>query len=201
LINRIHSELTGRLGFKAEEVRVSGLMVLYNNMLQSLFSSQFATLGTAVFVMMCMYIVLFRSLRTSLIAIAPNLFSIGAILGFMGWAGLPLDMMTITIASISVSIADDNIIQYIYRFMDELKIDGDYIGAMHRSHASIGYDMYYTTITLVIGFSILAMSNFIPTIVFGLLTGLVMIIALFASLTLLPVMIVLIKPFGKQVRA
>jgi hypothetical protein len=200
LIEKIQNDVTRNLGFKAEEVRVSGLMVLYNNMLQSLFSSQFATLGTAVFVMMCMYIVLFRSLRTSLIAIAPNLFSIGAILGFMGWAGLPLDMMTITIASISVSIADDNIIQYIYRFMDELKVDGNYIGAMHRSHASIGYDMYYTTITLVIGFSILALSNFIPTIVFGLLTGLVMIIALFASLTLLPVMIVLIKPFGKQAR-
>jgi predicted RND superfamily exporter protein len=201
LIKRIQKDVTGKLGFQPEKIHISGLLVLYNNMLQSLFSSQFATLGSAVFVMMCMYIVLFRSLRTSLIAIAPNLFSIGAILGFMGWAGLPLDMMTITIASISVSIADDNIIQYIYRFMDELKIDGDYIGAMHRSHASIGYDMYYTTITLVIGFSILALSNFIPTIVFGLLTGLVMIIALFASLTLLPVMIVLIKPFGKQVRA
>jgi hypothetical protein len=198
LIQKIQNDLTGRLGFKPEEVRITGLMVLYNNMLQSLFSSQFKTLGSAIFVMMCMYIVLFRSLRTSLIAIAPNLFSIAAILGFMGWAGLPLDMMTITIASISVSIADDNIIQYIYRFMDELKLDGSYINAMHRSHASIGYDMFYTTITLVIGFSILAMSNFIPSIVFGLLTGLVMIIALFASLTLLPVMIVLIKPFGKQ---
>jgi uncharacterized protein len=198
LINKIQNDLTGRMGFKKEDVHVSGLLVLYNNMLQTLFSSQFATLGSTVFIMMCMYLVMFRSLRTSLIAIAPNLFSIGAILGFMGWVGLPLDMMTITIASISVSIADDNIIQYIYRFMDELKIDGNYINAMHRSHASIGYDMYYTTITLVIGFSILALSNFIPTIVFGLLTGLVMVIALFASLTLLPVMIVLIKPFGRQ---
>jgi hypothetical protein len=143
-----------------------------------------------------MYLVLFRSLLISLIAILPNLFSIAAILGFMGWAGLPLDMMTITIASISVSIADDNIIQYICRFMEEIKIDRNYMAAMHRCHASIGYDMYYTTITLAIGFSILALSNFIPSIVFGLLTGLVMIIALVASLTLLPVMIVMIKPFG-----
>jgi predicted RND superfamily exporter protein len=110
-------------------------------------------------------------------------------------------MMTITIASISVSIADDNIIQYIYRFMDEIKIDRSYINAMHRCHASIGYDMYYTTITLAIGFSILILSNFIPSIAFGLLTGLVMIIALFASLTLLPVMIVLIKPFGPEGKA
>ncbi len=198
LIHKIQKDLTNRLGFKKEEVHLTGLLVLYNNMLQSLFSSQFASLGSAVFVMMCMYLVLFRSLRTSLIAIFPNLFAIAAVLGFMGWAGLPLDMMTITIASISVSIADDNIIQYICRFKDELKADADYIRAMHRSHASIGYDMYYTTITLVIGFSILAMSNFIPSILFGLLTGLVMIIALFASLTLLPVLIVLIKPFGLQ---
>jgi hypothetical protein len=145
-----------------------------------------------------MYIVLFRSLRISLIAIAPNLFSIAAILGFMGWVRLPLDMMTITIASISVSIADDNIIQYICRFMEEIKTDRSYINAMHRCHASIGYDMYYTTITLTIGFSILALSNFIPSIVFGLLTGLVMIIALLASLTLLPVLIVLLKPFGSK---
>jgi uncharacterized protein len=198
LINRIHQDLTGQLGYKEENVQLTGLLVLYNNMLQSLFSSQFTSLGSAVLVMMCMYIVLFRSLRISLIAIAPNLFSIAAILGFMGWVGLPLDMMTITIASISVSIADDNIIQYIYRFMEEIKTDRNYINAMQRCHASIGYDMYYTTITLVIGFSILAFSNFIPSIVFGLLTGLVMIIALLASLTLLPVLIVLLKPFGSQ---
>jgi uncharacterized protein len=198
LIHRIQHDLTERMGFKKEDVHVTGLLVLYNNMLQTLFSSQFATLGSTVFIMMCMYLVMFRSLSTSLIAIAPNLFSIGAILGFMGWWGLPLDMMTITIASISVSIADDNIIQYIYRFMDEFKIDANYIKAMHRSHGSIGYDMYYTTITLVIGFSILALSNFIPSIVFGLLTGLVMVIALFASLTLLPVMIVVIRPFGPE---
>jgi uncharacterized protein len=172
--------------------------VLYNNMLQSLFSSQFSTLGSAVLVMMIMYIVLFRSLTLSLIAIVPNLFSIGAILGFMGWTGLPLDMMTITIASISVSIADDNIIQYICRFMEEIKTDGSYIAAMHRCHASIGYDMYYTTITLAIGFSILALSNFIPSILFGLLTSLVMIFALFASLTFLPVLILVIKPFGSE---
>jgi hypothetical protein len=196
LIKRIQGDLTGKLGHKAENTHLTGLLVLYNNMLQSLFSSQFASLGTAVFVMMCMYLVLFRSLLISLIAILPNLFSIAAILGFMGWAGLPLDMMTITIASISVSIADDNIIQYICRFMEEIKIDRNYMAAMHRCHASIGYDMYYTTITLAIGFSILALSNFIPSIVFGLLTGLVMIIALVASLTLLPVMIVMIKPFG-----
>ncbi|MEW6079991.1 MAG: MMPL family transporter [Thermodesulfobacteriota bacterium] len=196
LIQRISRDLTGRLGLKSENVHLTGMLVLYNNMLQSLFSSQFSTLGTAVLVMMCMYIVLFRSLRLSVIAIAPNLFSIGAILGFMGWAGLPLDMMTITIASISVSIADDNIIQYICRFMEEIKTDGSYIAAMHRCHASIGYDMYYTTITLAIGFSILALSNFIPSILFGLLTSLVMIFALFASLTFLPVLIVLFKPFG-----
>jgi hypothetical protein len=195
-IQRVEHDLIAKLGFKEDEIHLTGLLVLYNNMLQSLFESQFASLGSAVLAMIAMYLVLFRSLKVSLIAIFPNLFAIGAILGFMGWAGIPLDMMTITIASISVSIADDNAIQYICRFREEIKTDGDYIGAMHRCHGSIGYDMFYTTITLVIGFSILALSNFIPTIVFGLLTGLVMIIALFASLTLLPVLIVLVKPFG-----
>lgn len=195
-LQKIQHDLTTRLGYDKENVHLSGMMVLYNNMLKSLFSSQISSLGSAVLMMMCMYFVLFRSLRVSVIAIFPNLFSIAAVLGFMGWMNIPLDMMTITIASISISIADDNTIHYIHRFREEIVLDRDYIRAMHRCHGSIGYDMFYTTITLVIGFSILALSNFIPSIIFGLLTGLVMIIALFAALTLLPVIIVLLKPFG-----
>jgi len=195
-LRAVYQDLTTRFGYAKEDVHLSGLLVLYNNMLQSLFKSQISSLGSAVFFMMCMYFVLFRSLKVSLIAIFPNLFSIAAVLGFMGWMKIPMDMMTITIASISISIADDNTIHYIHRFREELVKDFDYIGAMHRCHGSIGYDMFYTTVTLIIGFSILAFSSFIPSIIFGLLTGLVMLIALFAALTLLPVVIILIKPFG-----
>jgi hypothetical protein len=145
---------------------------------------------------MVMFLVLFRSLTLSLIALFPNLLSAGAVLGVMGWLDIPLDMMTITIAAISIGIAVDDTIHYIYRFREEIKIDGDYLQSMQRCHSSIGQAMYYTSITIIIGFSILVLSNFWPTIYFGLFTGLAMLIALLAALTLLPELIVWIKPFG-----
>lgn len=196
LLKRIRRELTEKVGLEPDNVHLAGMMVLYNNMLQSLFDSQIMTLGAVLLVLMVMFLILFRSFRIALIAIFPNLLSVGVVLGFMGWAGIPLDLMTITIAAISVGIAVDDTIHYIHRFKREFAKDGDYIAAMHRSHRSIGYAMYYTTITVIIGFSILVLSNFNPGIYFGLLTGLAMLIALIAALTLLPELIVLVRPLG-----
>ena len=116
----------------------------------------------------------------------------------MGWLKIPLDMMTITIAAISVGIAVDNTIHYIHRFKHEFSKDKNYLLAMHRSHESIGYAMYYTSITIIIGFSILVLSKFIPSIYFGLLTGLAMLIALLSALTLLPQLLIVLKPLGSD---
>lgn len=198
LLKAIDKEMTKGLGFEKERVHLAGILVLYNNMLQSLFSSQILTLGAVVVVLMVMFLVLFRSLKIALIAIFPNLLSVGTVLGFMGWWNIPLDMMTITIAAISVGIAVDDTIHYIHRFKREYQKDGDYIASMHRCHGSIGYAMYYTSVTIIIGFSILIMSNFIPSIYFGVLTGLAMVIALIAALTLLPQLIILIRPFDSK---
>ena len=198
LLNNIRDDLVQKLDIDQDAIRLAGVMVLYNNMLQSLFDSQILTIGTVILVLMVMFLILFRSLVLSMIAIVPNVLSVGAVLGFMGWAKIPLDLMTITIASISVGIAVDDTIHYIHRFKKEFAIDGNYIKAMYRSHESIGYAMYYTSITIIIGFSILVTSNFIPSIYFGILTGLAMFIALIASLTLLPQLIILLKPFGKS---
>jgi len=198
LLQTIQRDMTEKLGFEPGRVRLAGLLLLYNNMLQSLFSSQIQTLGAVVAALMLMFLFLFRSLKVALIAIFPNLLSVGTVLGFMGWAGIPLDMMTITIAAISVGIAVDDTIHYIYRFEHEFAMDGNYLAAMHRCHASIGYAMYYTSITIIIGFSILILSNFIPSIYFGLLTGLAMVIALVAALTLLPQLIIRLQPFGPE---
>ena len=167
-------------------------------MLQSLFRSQILTLGVVIVAFLIMFIFLFRSVMIALIAIFPNVLSIGVVLGFMGWMGIPLDMMTITIAAISVGIAVDNTIHYIHRFRFEFARDRDYLAAMHRSHESIGYAMYYTSITIIIGFSILVLSKFIPSIYFGLLTGLAMLIALVAALTLLPQLMIVLKPLGPE---
>ena len=195
-LKRVRRDLVEKIGLAPDRVRLAGTMVLYNNMLQSLFASQIKTIGFVALALTAMFLVLFRSVKLALIALFPNLFASGAVLGVMGWMGIPLDMMTITIAAISVGIAVDDTIHYIYRFREEIKTDGDYIAALHRCHGSIGHAMYYTSVTIIIGFSILGLSNFWPTIYFGLFTGLAMVLALVAALTLLPELIVLVKPFG-----
>ncbi len=197
LLKKIKSDMESKLELKKVRVRLSGIMVLYNNMLQSLFSSQILTMGFVVIALMIMFMVLFRSVKIALIAIFPNLIASVSVLGVMGLAGLPLDMMTITIAAISIGIAVDNTIHYIHRFRTEFETDRDYVSTMHRCHGSIGNAMFYTSLTIIVGFSILVISNFIPTILFGLLTGLAMLIALIAALSLLPRLIIVFKPFGK----
>ncbi len=198
LLQQIDNDLTTKLDIPEDKGRMASLLVLYNNMLQSLFRSQILTLGVVILSFLIMFMFLFRSIIIALIAIFPNVLSIGVVLGFMGWMGIPLDMMTITIAAISVGIAVDNTIHYIHRFRHEFSTDNNYLAAMHRSHESIGYAMYYTSITIIIGFSILVLSKFIPSIYFGLLTGLAMLIALLAALTLLPQLLIVIKPLGAE---
>ena len=196
LLKQIRYDLVNKLKLDPGRVQIAGMMVLYNNMLQSLFDSQIKTIGVVALALLLMFMVLFRSLKLALIALFPNLFASGAVLGVMGWLDIPLDMMTITIAAISIGIAVDDTIHYIYRFREEIRKDRDYYGALYRCHGSIGHAMYYTSVTIIIGFSILVFSNFWPTIYFGLFTGLAMLIALVAALTLLPQLLVMFKPFG-----
>ena len=196
LLQEIQSGLQQDLGLKPEQFQVSGLVVLYNNMLQSLFSSQIMSLGVVMSGIALMLLILFRSLRLAVIGIAPNLLAAAVILGVMGWARIPLDMMTITIASITLGIAVDNSIHYIYRFRSEIGRVGDYVETLYYCHANIGRAIFYTAITIIAGFSILVLSNFLPTIFFGVFTALGMAIALLASLTLLPRLILWLRPFG-----
>ena len=198
LLKQIRKDLTDKLGLKQENVHLAGLLVLYNNMLQSLFESQILTLGVVVMMLLAMFLLLFKSFKIAVIALVPNLLAISVVLGFMGWMNIPLDMMTITIAAISIGIAVDNTIHYIYRFKNEFNHSQNYLDTMHYCHGSIGKAMYYTSVTIIIGFSILAFSSFLPTIYFGLLTGLAMLIALLAALTLLPQLLITIKPFGPE---
>ena len=201
LIDKIESHMINELGFKPEQIRFTGGLVLYNNMLKSLFTSQILTLGAVFIAIMFMFMLLFRSLKVAIIAIIPNMLAAAVVLGGMGLAGISLDMMTITIAAITVGIGVDDTIHYIHRFQRELQEDGDYLAAMHRAHGSIGSAMYYTSVTIVVGFSVLALSNFIPSVYFGLLTGLAMLAAIMGALTLLPKLILLVKPFAQEPRA
>jgi len=198
LVEQIRTHLINELHFKPEQVRFTGMLVLYNNMLQSLFKSQIATIGVVFVAIMLMMILLFRSFKIAAIAILPNMLAASSVLGAMGLIGIPLDMMTTTIAAIVVGVGIDQAIQYFYRLRAEYALDNSYVEAMHRSHASIGRAMYYTSVTIVVGFSILMLSEFIPTIYFGLLTAFAMLMAVIGSLTLLPKLILLLKPFGPE---
>ena len=194
LLKKIHQQLTEELGLAEEQIHLSGMLVLYNNLLQSLFKSQILTIGVVFLAILLMFTLSFRNLKMAALAIIPNIMAAAMVLGLMGWLHIPLDIMTITIAAICIGIAVDDTIHYVHRFTEEFSKDGDYWAAVKRSHNSIGRAMYYTTITITLGFSILALSNFIPSIYFGLLTGFSMLVALLADLTLLPVLIVWLKP-------
>lgn len=201
LVEKIRRYAVDELGLAPEQVHFTGMLVLYNNMLQSLFHSQIVTLGAVFVGIMLMFLVLFRSLTVAIISLLPNLLAASVVLGGMGLAGVPLDMMTITIAAITVGVGVDHAIHYLYRFRNELAECGDYVQAMHRSHASIGRAMYYTAVTIIVGFSILALSEFIPSIYFGLLTALAMFAAIVGSLTLLPKLVLISRPFGPPATA
>jgi predicted RND superfamily exporter protein len=189
LISEIRSHLINEMGFQPDQVHVTGMLVLYNNVLQSLYRSQILTLGVVFISIMIMFGLLFWSLKIALIAVLPSILSVGLVLGTMGLLGIPLDIMTITIAAISVGIGVDDSIHYIHRYRQEIEVDGDARAAMHRSHASVGRALFYTSVIIIAGFSVLALSNFIPSILFGLLTGLAMFMALAANLTLLPLLL------------
>ncbi|MDB2441289.1 MMPL family transporter [Luminiphilus sp.] len=195
-LESLYAEILAETGLDETRVKFTGLLVLYNNVLQSLYASQILTLGAVFIAIGVMFLALFRSVSLALLGLAPNILAAGLVLGVMGLAGIPLDIMTITIAAIVVGMGVDNCIHYIHRFRTEFAVDQNYRDAMYRSHASIGRAMYYTTLTVVVGFSMLTLSNFTPSIYFGLLTVMAMLAAVMGALLLLPKLIITFKPLG-----
>ncbi len=198
LINKINFDLKNKIGLKETEYKLGGILILFNNLLQSLFKSQILTLGLVMVGIFSMFIILFRNIKLSLIGVVPNFIAAFFILGIIGLLEIPLDMMTITIAAITIGIAVDNSIHYIYRFKEEFAKIKDYNKTLRVCHSTVGVAILNTSITIVFGFSILVLSKFIPTIYFGLFTGLAMLLAMISVLTLLPSLILVIKPFGKS---
>ena len=197
LINKINNELNTKLGFEKDEYKLSGVLILFNNLLQSLFKSQILTLGIVMIGIFAMFFILFRNIVLSCIGVVPNFIAAFFILGIIGLLEIPLDMMTITIAAITIGIAVDNSIHYIYRFKEEYSKIKDYKKTLTICHSSVGVAILNTSITIVFGFSILVLSKFIPTIYFGIFTGLAMLLAMISVLTLLPSLMLVFKPFGK----
>ena len=197
LIKKINYDLKNKIGLEENEFKLAGVLILFNNLLQSLFKSQILTLGLVMVGIFAMFVVLFKNIKLSLIGVVPNFIAAFFILGIIGLLEIPLDMMTITIAAITIGIAVDNSIHYIYRFKEEFNSLNDYNKTLKLCHSTVGKAILNTSITIVFGFSILILSKFIPTIYFGIFTGLAMLLAMVSVLTLLPSLILLIKPFGK----
>ncbi len=197
LINKINYDLENKLGLDKDRYKLAGVLILFNNLLQSLFKSQILTLGLVIIGIFAMFVVLFKNIKLSLIGVVPNFIAAFFILGVIGMLGIPLDMMTITIAAITIGIAVDNSIHYIYRFKEEFNNIKDYQKTLKTCHSTVGVAILNTSITIVFGFSILVLSKFIPTIYFGVFTGLAMLLAMLLVLTLLPSLILVVKPFGK----
>ena len=196
LINKINFDLKNEIGLDESEYKLAGVLILFNNLLQSLFKSQILTLGLVMIGIFSMFIILFRNIKLSLIGVVPNFIAAFFILGIIGLLGIPLDMMTITIAAITIGIAVDNSIHYIYRFKEEFSKIKDYNETLKKCHSTVGVAILNTSITIVFGFSILVLSKFIPTIYFGMFTGLAMLLAMISVLTLLPSLILIVKPFS-----
>ena len=198
LIKKIETDLHVNLGFDKEEYKLTGVLILFNNLLQSLFKSQILTLGIVMIGIFGMFLILFRNVILSIIGVVPNFIAAFFILGIIGLKKIPLDMMTITIAAITIGIAVDNSIHYIYRFREEFKKINNYNQTLDKCHDTVGVAIFNTSITIVFGFSILILSNFIPTIYFGIFTGIAMLLAMISVLTLLPNLLLLFKPFGEE---
>ena len=197
LINKINYDLENELKLSKEEFKLGGVLILFNNLLQSLFKSQILTLGLVMTGIFIMFLILFKNVKLSLIGVVPNFIAAFFILGIIGLLGIPLDMMTITIAAITIGIAVDNSIHYIYRFKEEFTKTNDYNKTLKTCHSTVGVAILNTSITIVFGFSILVFSKFIPTIYFGVFTGIAMLLAMISVLTLLPSLLLISKPFGK----
>ena len=195
LLIKIQKDLEEKLNLKKEEFKITGILVIFNNLLQSLFDSQIKTLGITFAGIFILLLILFKSLSWSIVAAIPNFTAALFILGSLGLFNIPLDMMTITIASITVGIAIDNSIHYIYRFREEFKLNKNYKKTIQICHRTVGKAIVNASLTIVFGFSIFILSNFIPSIYFGIFTGLAMLTAMTLVLTLMPQLIAIIKPF------
>jgi len=197
LIKKINYDLKNKFKLNEDRYKLAGVLILFNNLLQSLFKSQILTLGLVMIGILTMFVILFKNIKLSLIGVVPNFIAAFFILGIIGMLEIPLDMMTITIAAITIGIAVDNSIHYIYRFKEEYIKINDYKKTLQTCHSTVGIAILNTSITIVFGFSILVLSKFIPTIYFGIFTGLAMLLAMISVLTLLPSLILVFKPFGK----
>lgn len=189
LLAAIHQELS-TMGIEKQQYTLTGLFILYQDVLSRLVDSQVLTILIVYSAMAITLMIIFSSFKVAWIALVPNLITTSIIMGILGIFSIPLDLMTITIAAVAMGISMDDTIHYIHRYLAEIKLDDkskDQWGK--RTNLSVGYALIYTTTVIVIGFGSLVFSNFVPSMLFGLLTSVAMIVALVTDITTLPVLL------------
>ena len=193
LINSVKNDLETKFNISSDKYKLTGISVIYNNLLQSLFGSLIGSISIVFISIFIMFLFLFKSIKLACIGMLPNFLAAGAVIGSIGLTGIPLDVMTVTVAAVSIGMGVDNTIHYIFRFKKEFLKNGDYLLSTKKTHSTIGRALFFTSITIILGFLVLATSNFSPTIFFGIFTSLSMIMAIVGSLLLLPVLLTKLK--------
>ena len=193
-IESIDADLQNVFGLDVNQYSLTGVSVIYSNLLQSLFGSLFGSMSIVFVSIFLMFLILFKSLNLALLGMVPNFLSAGAVIGTIGLLGIPLDVMTVTVAAVSVGMGVDNTIHYIFRFKKEYSASKNYLTASKNTHTTVGKALLYTSLTIIFGFLSLTISNFNPTVYFGLFTALAMIMAVISSLVLLPALLIKLKP-------
>ena len=193
-IESIDADLQNVFGLDVNQYSLTGISVIYSNLLQSLFGSLFGSMSIVFVSIFLMFLILFKSLNLALLGMVPNFLSAGAVIGTIGLLGIPLDVMTVTVAAVSVGMGVDNTIHYIFRFKKEYLASNNYLTASKNTHTTVGKALLYTSLTIIFGFLSLTISNFNPTVYFGLFTALAMIMAVISSLVLLPALLIKLKP-------
>ena len=193
-IESIDADLQNVFGLDVNQYSLTGVSVIYSNLLQSLFGSLFGSMSIVFVSIFLMFLILFKSLNLALLGMVPNFLSAGAVIGTIGLLGIPLDVMTVTVAAVSVGMGVDNTIHYIFRFKKEYSATNNYLTASKNTHTTVGKALLYTSLTIIFGFLSLTISNFNPTVYFGLFTALAMIMAIISSLVLLPALLIKLKP-------
>ena len=196
-INSIDSDLQEVFNLESNQYSLTGISVIYSNLLQSLFGSLFGSMGIVFVSIFVMFLFLFKSFNLALLGMIPNFLSAGAVIGTIGLVGIPLDVMTVTVAAVSIGMGVDNTIHYIFRFKKEYDSTKDYLLSSKNTHLTIGKALLFTSMTIIFGFLSLAMSNFNPTVYFGIFTALAMSMAILSSLVLLPALLIKLKPLGE----
>ena len=187
LFQDIDSFLSEELADKDIQYKISGLAVLYNNLLQSLYSSQIKTISLVFAAIFLMLIILFRSFLNALFIIVVPAFSVGVVFSLMSIMSIPLDIMTITIASISVGMSVDYSIHFAWRYLQERKKSKE--NSEKETIYSTGRAILITGWTIIVGFLIFMFSNFNPTVLFGIFSALAILVSMAMSFRFLPILL------------